>query len=233
MPQQPSDSSLTQNRKTPTARPGRSRRAQGEQTRNNILEAVLRLIHRDGYRAVTHRAVAKEAGVNYSLINYYFANLDELLEQALHYQVSRGQEELTDTWRQVFDYLDRFTAAERRTLAVRRQLRDHFAKVATDYVLRQIRHRPEGLVMEMTFAFELSVSAELRALAVRYRQRYLADFVRLCGLLGSATPEVDAQLCLGTLQRLEYEGLTSGRVIRDDILRQMRRQMGWLLGLRD
>ncbi|WP_091388864.1 TetR/AcrR family transcriptional regulator [Microbulbifer marinus] len=233
MPQQPSASSAGQSRKTSTARPGRSRRAQGEQTRNNILEAVLRLIHRDGYRAVTHRSVAKEAGVNYSLINYYFANLDELLEQALHYQVSRGQAELTDTWKQVFDYLAQFTAAERRTLAVRRQLCDHFAQVATDYVVRQIRHRPEGLVMEMTFAFELSVSAELRALAMRYRNRYLEDFVRLCRLLGSRTPEVDAQLCLGTLQRLEYEGLASGRVSRDNIHRQMHRQMAWLLGLRD
>src|SRR5690242_9841278 len=53
--------------------------------REQILEAALRLIGRSGRQAVTHRAVAEEAGVPLGSTTYYFDSRDDLLAQALEY----------------------------------------------------------------------------------------------------------------------------------------------------
>jgi TetR/AcrR family transcriptional regulator, regulator of biofilm formation and stress response len=60
-----------------------TRQARGARRRDAILDAALRVIARRGVSAVTHRAVAAEAGVPLSSTTYYFESLDELLEDAL------------------------------------------------------------------------------------------------------------------------------------------------------
>ncbi|MEU0487926.1 TetR family transcriptional regulator [Nocardiopsis sp. NPDC006139] len=59
------------------------RRIRGERRRAEIIDATLRVVHRDGAAGVTHRTVAREAGVTASLTTYYFATLDDLLVAAL------------------------------------------------------------------------------------------------------------------------------------------------------
>ncbi|MDT0269658.1 TetR family transcriptional regulator [Streptomyces sp. DSM 44915] len=59
------------------------RRARGQKRRAEIIEATLAVVRRDGAAGVTHRAVAKQAGIPVSLSTYYFATLDELLVAAL------------------------------------------------------------------------------------------------------------------------------------------------------
>ncbi|NEE01220.1 TetR/AcrR family transcriptional regulator [Phytoactinopolyspora halotolerans] len=59
------------------------RRARGLRRRAEIIDATLRVVERDGTAGVTHRTVAKEAGVPTSLSTYYFATLDDLLVAAL------------------------------------------------------------------------------------------------------------------------------------------------------
>lgn len=59
------------------------RRARGERRRAEIIDACLRVVQRDGAAGVTHRTVAREAGVPTSLTTYYFATLDDLLVAAL------------------------------------------------------------------------------------------------------------------------------------------------------
>jgi DNA-binding transcriptional regulator YbjK len=53
--------------------------------REQILEAALRVIGRAGVQAVTHRAVAEEAGVPLGSTTYYFDSRDDLIRQALEY----------------------------------------------------------------------------------------------------------------------------------------------------
>lgn len=55
------------------------RKARGEKKRRAIVEAALRVIEREGIAGVTHRSVAREAGVPTTAPTYYFATLDELL----------------------------------------------------------------------------------------------------------------------------------------------------------
>jgi TetR/AcrR family transcriptional regulator, regulator of biofilm formation and stress response len=53
--------------------------------REQILDATLRVIGREGREAVTHRAVAEEAGVPLGSTTYYFDSRDDLLGQALEH----------------------------------------------------------------------------------------------------------------------------------------------------
>jgi DNA-binding transcriptional regulator YbjK len=66
--------------------------AKGAARREALLDAVLRVLERGGAGAVTHRAVAAEAGVPLSAATYYFATLDDLyiaaLRRATHEQLA-------------------------------------------------------------------------------------------------------------------------------------------------
>ena len=55
----------------------------GEARRSALLDAVLRVLEREGPGAVTHRSVAAEAGVPVAAATYYFADLDDLYLSAL------------------------------------------------------------------------------------------------------------------------------------------------------
>ncbi|MFD0904406.1 TetR/AcrR family transcriptional regulator [Actinomadura sediminis] len=59
------------------------RKLRGRRRRAQIIEATLTIVRRDGAAGVTHRTVAKEAGIATSLTLYYFATLDDLLIAAL------------------------------------------------------------------------------------------------------------------------------------------------------
>lgn len=59
------------------------RKLRGERKRAEIIEATLRVIERGGVAGVTHRTVAREAGLPTTSSTYYFATLDELLVAAL------------------------------------------------------------------------------------------------------------------------------------------------------
>ena len=69
------------------------RLSRGERTRLRVLEGALRVLARDGVGGVTHRAVAKEAGVSLSATTYYFKSKSELLADAyrLHFDVGAGR----------------------------------------------------------------------------------------------------------------------------------------------
>ncbi|MEH1129357.1 TetR/AcrR family transcriptional regulator [Micromonospora sp. CPCC 206061] len=62
---------------------GDGRRLRGQRRRAQIIEATLTVVRRDGATGVTHRTVAREAGITTSLTLYYFATLDDLLIAAL------------------------------------------------------------------------------------------------------------------------------------------------------
>lgn len=59
------------------------RKARGEKRREQIVDATLRVIERDGVAGVTHRTVAAEAGVPPSSTTYHYKTLDDLLVATL------------------------------------------------------------------------------------------------------------------------------------------------------
>lgn len=60
----------------------------GRARRDALLDAALAVIERDGPAALTHRAVAAEAGLPTSAATYYFADIDDLLTSVLRRSVA-------------------------------------------------------------------------------------------------------------------------------------------------
>jgi DNA-binding transcriptional regulator YbjK len=53
------------------------------------LQATLRILGREGSAAITHRAVAEEAGVPIASTTYYFSSKEDLLKEALYLHVEQ------------------------------------------------------------------------------------------------------------------------------------------------
>ncbi|MBA4214563.1 MAG: hypothetical protein C0449_15940 [Polaromonas sp.] len=74
-------------KKTPTARqqkataprPGPAESGEPVDTRARILAAAFRCLSTQGYAALSAREIARDAGVNHALINYYFGTKDQLV----------------------------------------------------------------------------------------------------------------------------------------------------------
>lgn len=61
----------------------------GAQRAEEILEATLRCLARDGYAAISLQRVAEEAGVPKRAISYYFSSRNGLLTHAAEYLIAR------------------------------------------------------------------------------------------------------------------------------------------------
>ena len=75
--------------------PSRRIGAATSKKRDDLLDAVERLMLREGYAAVTYRAVAAKAGVTSGLVQYYFPTLDELFIASIRRRSEQNLERLT------------------------------------------------------------------------------------------------------------------------------------------
>ncbi len=183
---------------TPAARHPARVRASAVQRRQDIIEATLRVMARDGLRAVSHRAVASEASVPLASTTYYFRDLEDLIiESFLHW--SEGQRRDIE-------------AFQVRVLALLSQTRvagtaEALADAASAYVLDQVRRLRSDRVLEYAFLHEAIRVPRLRAALERQQQGYL-DFLReFHAALGSPQPELDAQITNSVLLGLEKSAL--------------------------
>lgn len=215
------------------ARGQRGSRQRGERTRESIVRATLRVIAAQGVGGVTHRAVAREARVNLSLTTYYFVDLYDLLAAAFRDLMQRSQAELGLRWSQVLPRVKRDAAAALRTRKGRALLRDALARQFVDFLHHKILHNRVDLAAEHHFLFEGLVDPRLSELAELHRARLAAPIVRMCRMLGSDAPTLDADLLLGTAMRLEYEALLvpPERYDVPRLRRAIRRVLGWILKL--
>ncbi|MCP2256543.1 transcriptional regulator, TetR family [Streptoalloteichus tenebrarius] len=59
------------------------RRLKGERRRQELIDATVRVVARQGVSGVSHRTVAREAGLPATAAAYYFQGIDDLLTAAL------------------------------------------------------------------------------------------------------------------------------------------------------
>ena len=187
---------------------GRKASRQGsEQRRQEILDAAMRIVVRDGVRAVRHRAVAAEAGVPLSATTYYFKDIDDLLTDTFAQYVERSAAYMAKLWvnnegllREMIDRGDGSPAA-------RSRLADEIARLMTDYVHRQLVTRREHLMAEQAFRQEALLNPRLAGLVRSHQQILLQGSCQLFQVLGSREPHQDAKVLTAIIGRMEYQGL--------------------------
>tara|TARA_B100000446_G_scaffold44425_4_gene40291 strand:- start:694 stop:1350 length:657 start_codon:yes stop_codon:yes gene_type:complete len=183
--------------------------SKGEKTRLTILHATLRVIASAGRRGVTHRAVAKEAGVSLSLTTYYFKDLSELLIEAFTLHKAELHKQLEPSlavYRAEAEVLQK--CRQRGDLQGEQQVLLSIADQLSDFVVNQVETGSQGLVVEMAFFFDMHMPENFRRVAYELRQRFVDDLAELCEGVGSDDPFSDAEIIIGTIQRLQYEALS-------------------------
>ena len=178
--------------------------------------------------------MASEAGVQLSLTTYYFKDIHALIEMAFALFCERSRPANEKIWADLFHYLEQYPAEDLRRTAVRERICTDLSTRATDILLQGVREHPDGLAVEQVLFTSAVQDPQLRELAAAHRQSLLTPLVELCGRFNRKDPEIDAELLLDTVTRLEYESLllNPGDVDRDRIEQLLRRQIGWALGLK-
>jgi DNA-binding transcriptional regulator YbjK len=156
--------------------------SRGAVRRKAIIEAALRLIGRKGREGLTHRAVAKEAGVPLGATTYYFESRGDLLAQTLEY-VAEGE-------------LERFKS-EREQLA-KVKTPPALAKFVTERLVDAATDR-DALIAEGELWLEAGREPELRKTAWRWCDSEQRLFARVLERLGSREPGKDASIIVAVL----------------------------------
>ena len=157
-------------------------RSPPEAIRAAIIEATIRLIGREGVDGITHRAVAREAGVSLSSTTYHFASRDEIVSDAL---------------RHVADLEIQRIARDAEALA------EGHADVPGDDLLR-VR---AGYHLQL----EAARRPELRAIHVAWGQAVQSLAERVLRAAGSPRPHTDASILSSAIDGLRLDEVTAPR----------------------
>lgn len=187
---------------------GRKASRQGsERRRQDILDAAMRIIVRDGVRGVRHRAVAAEAGVPLSATTYYFDDIQDLLSDTFAQYVERSAAYLAKLWENTEVILRELLAQDDGSAQWRARLADEVASMTAEYVRRQLSNRRDFLMAEQAFRQEALLSPRLADLVRAHEQILLQGACRLLEVVGSRQPQQDAIVLTAIIEQMEYQGL--------------------------
>lgn len=213
---------------------GRKTSRQGsEQRRQAILDGALRIIVRDGVRAVRHRAVATEAAVPLSATTYYFKDINDLITDTFALFVERSAAAMAAFWASAEDQLQQIEAAIGREPESRQQLLEQVVDMAIAYVRGQLRENRESLLAEQALRLEALLNPGLLALANAHRKILYQGVDRFFLVLGSQQPDEDAKVLTGMILQMEYQGLLDGldNLKLDEMRALLRRYLRLVMGL--
>jgi DNA-binding transcriptional regulator YbjK len=158
---------------------------------------VLRLLAREGVAAITHRAVAREAGVSHRLTTYYFATKEQMLREAFGHLSARSLERTERASEDVAAAPSRAAALEAAIDAV------------ADAVLGGLRAETGGAAAEFSLVLEIPRQPDLAAGYAAWQARVEAILCEHARGLHSDDPEADAHIIVAMLRGLQLELLAS------------------------
>jgi TetR/AcrR family transcriptional regulator, regulator of biofilm formation and stress response len=173
---------------------GEAHTARGEARRRAILEATLQLIGRGGSAAITHRAVADEAGVPLAATTYYFASKDDLVRSAFALVVEEDVAALAGA-RIVRDGESPTPGAVARRLA----------RLLTS----RLTDQRSTLLIQYELELEAARRPELAEMSRAWTAAYVETITPALAALGSRSPADDAWLLITSVGGIELELLAS------------------------
>lgn len=198
--------------------------SRGEQTRLQILDAALRVIASQGYRALTHRAIAKEAGVSLSLTTYHFKDLEALLHDAFAHYKQTVLQEFEGRWQALHEHHLQPCIVQAKQDGDRRALVDLLSTYMTEFIEADLLERGAGVAVEMTFHFDLHLSEEQRNFAYELCNRLYPRMLEFYTVMESADPKTDAHLLLDVAHFLRFRRLAVPDMLsREDVYLRLHR----------
>jgi DNA-binding transcriptional regulator YbjK len=185
-------------------------RARSEVRRRAILEAALRLVVKEGVRGVRHRAVAKEADVPLSATTYYFKDIYDLIADTFTLFAENAMSDVvTPINEEVAKFIGNRKVEDIEDPKVRMQLLEALAALLVMHISNEVSNKRDHLIAEQAFMHESIRDERLREMANQYYEHLVADMRLLCGQVGLQEPDIAAELVMGTIFRIEHEGLVS------------------------
>ena len=209
-----------------------ARRSGSEKRRQTILEAALRIIVREGVRAVRHRAVAREADVPLSATTYYFKDITDLIADTFTMFAERAIDDVIEPFRkQAFELLESFDTDSLVQPEKRDQVIASLAEMTTEFVLREVGEQRDHLLAEQAFLQEARLDERLREAARAYVVAQQEPVARACERLATPQPELDAEMLWANIVQLEGRLLLDdAQLDRDGIRRRVHHVLDLLVG---
>ena len=191
----------------------------GEARRAYLLEAALRIIAATGPEALTHRALAEEAGLPLAATTYWFTSKEELVAEAYRLAAARDVEraaQLADALAEEEGLLSGALLSERLSALVAGELDGDRAGLLAGYAL----------------CLEAARRPELREISSAWTDAYRALASQLMAQAGSSRPDADGELLAAVLDGLLLDQLArSAEDFERSVLRPaVERLVGALLG---
>jgi TetR/AcrR family transcriptional regulator, regulator of biofilm formation and stress response len=167
-----------------------------EERRKLILEATVRIIGREGPGAVTHRAVAAEAGVPLAATTYYFTSKETLFHEALALSVQSDLTELEDL---------------ASSMAQSPVSAEALSRSIAEFLIAQLRHRRTTVIAQYELSLEAARQSALQPAARASTEAYVGLFETMLAKVGSADPAGDARLLIAVMDGLLLDQLSAPR----------------------
>lgn len=191
--------------------------ARGREREEQLLEAILRLVAREGLSAVSHRSVAEEAGIPTGSVSYYFPKRIDLVRSAFSHLAQRQ--------------LARIEAAEAEQPAESLAAVADFATGVLTGELERDSIAPAAAEFELILA--ISRDPDLAPEYREFRERLIAIQERVAKGVGSKDPERDGRIVQAYLRGVQLEALASRpeqrpspQAVRSDLLHLLRSLVG-------
>ena len=169
------------------------RRRRGTKRRTEILEATLRLLARDGASVITHRSVAREAGVPIAATTYYFSSTNDLIAQAFRRHAEKEARRVAEA-----------------TVAIDEELtQDQLADQLAEFLHHGLFRARSSLIAEYELLLEAARKPELESYSRIFYDTIEAQLERTLEAIGSEDPEADARIIMATLAGLEVDNLAT------------------------
>jgi len=166
-------------------------RADGIATRNNMLDAALEIIVRDGIRGISHRAVAQEAGVKQGSVTYYFADINTLITDAFIRYVELGENSDFNIRKLAAEAMAEYELEGVSERGERILLIDKITRFIIGYFSSQ-ELSEETIILDHAFRNELMRNQTLAKVVRQFDQQDLQLMTEFFSRMGTEDPESDA-----------------------------------------
>lgn len=195
--------------KTTAGRPGVRAARRGE-TRAKMLDAALDIMIEDGIRAVSHRAVAKRAGVALGSTTYHFSGIEELIISAFQHWQSRAlmadSPFFRNTQKLLAPYEDGVVPASDRP-----RVAAAIYEISLGYLCSQLSGKREDRLLELAFHHESVRYEILHELVMSEWKRQLDYLESVHRAMGSSRPQEDARITYSLFRQLEQTAVLENR----------------------
>ena len=183
--------------------PSPAKTSPGEARRKKIIEATIRLVARDGTGGLTHRKVAREAGVPLAATTYYFESKEALFQETL---AAVAEEEIE----------------RMRELMASPPGGDAVDRLLEEFAGAQSASSEAGARVQLA-QYELFLEAgrqpKVRPIARAWTQAYVDFAEAVLADAGSPQPQRDAQMLVAMVDGLYLEQIaTRRRAFRSQVL---------------